>query len=374
MSFLDEFGKCDHPRVLDQILGKKERDVEAALHAERPSIEDFQALISPAAEKYLEPLAERSHRITRQRFGNNIQMYVPMYISNECNNGCVYCGFSCSNAVTRKTLTPEEIDKEAMALHRQEFRHVLVLTGEAPNAVRNEDLAAAIRRIRPLFSSISIEVYPMDADGYRMMVEAGVDGLTIYQETYDPVLYEKVHPFGKKRDFEWRLGTPERGGEAGLRRIGIGALLGLGNFYVETFFTGLHGLYLAHKFWRTQVSVSFPRIRPAEGGFDPLYEVSDRQMVQGICAMRLLLPDCGLTLSTRESARFRDNLIPLGITQMSAGSSTAPGGYSHQDEGTGQFNIDDDRSPEEISRVIRAKGYEAVWKDWDAAFLKENAS
>jgi 2-iminoacetate synthase len=374
MSFLDEFKKHDQQKILERILNKKAQDVEDALRAERPGIEDFQALISPAAEEYLEPLAERSHQITRQRFGNNIQMYVPMYISNECTNGCSYCGFNFTNSVTRKTLTLEEIDKEALALHRQEFRHVLVLTGEAPNAVRNEDLVAAIRRIRPLFSSISIEVYPMDVDGYRKMVEAGVDGLTIYQETYDPVLYEKVHPFGKKRDFLWRLGTPERGGEAGLRRIGIGALLGLGNFYTETFFTGLHGLFLTHRFWRTQVSVSFPRIRPAEGGFDPLYAVSDRQMVQAICAMRLLLPDCGLTISTRESARFRDNLIPLGITQMSAGSSTAPGGYSHLDEGTGQFSIDDDRSPEEISRVIRAKGYEAVWKDWDAAFLKENAS
>lgn len=374
MSFLDEFKKHDHKEVLDRIMGKTARDVERALQAERPGIEDFEALISPAAEAFLERMAERSHRTTLQRFGNNIQMYVPLYISNECTNGCVYCGFNAENPVHRKTLSLDEIEQEALALHRQEFRHVLVLTGEAPNAVRNEDLAAAIRRIRPLFSSISIEVYPMDVDGYRSMVEAGVDGLTIYQETYDPELYGKLHLFGRKRDFLWRLGTPERGGEAGLRRIGIGALLGLGNFYVETFFTGLHALYLAHRFWRTQVSVSFPRIRPAEGGFAPLYEVSDRQMVQGICAMRLLLPDCGLTLSTRESARFRDNLIPLGITQMSAGSSTAPGGYSRKDDATGQFNIDDDRSPEEISRVIRAKGYEAVWKDWDAAFLQADVS
>ena len=374
MSFLDEFKKHDPKEVLDRIMSRTAQDVERALQAERPGIEDFEALISPAAEDYLEPMAERSHRITLQRFGNNIQMYVPLYISNECTNGCVYCGFNANNPVTRKTLTLEEVEQEAMALHRQEFRHVLVLTGEAPNAVRNEELAAAIRKIRPLFSSISIEVYPMDVAGYREMVEAGVDGLTIYQETYDPDLYKELHLFGKKRDFEWRLGTPERGGEAGIRRIGIGALLGLGNFYLETFFTGLHALFLAHRYWRSQVSVSFPRIRPAEGGFAPRYTVTDRQMVQGICAMRLLLPDCGLTLSTRESARFRDNLIPLGVTQMSAGSSTAPGGYSHKDEGTGQFNIDDDRSPEEMSRVIRAKGYEAVWKDWDAAFLVENVS
>jgi 2-iminoacetate synthase len=238
MSFLEEFKKYDHKEVLDRIMGKTARDVERALQEERPGIEDFAALISPAAEGYLEQMAERSHRTTLQRFGNNIQMYVPLYISNECTNGCVYCGFNASNPVTRKTLSLDEIEQEALALHRQEFRHVLVLTGEAPNAVRNEDLAAAIRRIRPLFSSISIEVYPMDVAGYRSMVEAGVDGLTIYQETYDPELYAKLHLFGKKRDFLWRLGTPERGGEAGLRWIGIGALLGLGHFYVETFFTG----------------------------------------------------------------------------------------------------------------------------------------
>ncbi|MBN1140516.1 MAG: 2-iminoacetate synthase ThiH [Deltaproteobacteria bacterium] len=375
MSFLNEIKKYPPQELLEQILNKKPADVEAALHAERPSIDDFQALISPAAEKYLEPMAARAHQITLRRFGNNIQMYVPIYISNECTNGCVYCGFNCSNDhVHRKTLSLEEIEQEALTLHRNEFRHVLVLTGEDPKAIGNDGLVAAIRRIRPLFSSISLEVYPMDVDGYRQMVAAGVDGLTIYQETYDPVLYEKLHPYGMKRDYRWRLETPERGGEAGLRRIGIGALLGLGNFYTETFFTGLHALYLAHRFWRTQVSVSFPRIRPAEGGFKPLYTVTDPQMVQGICAMRLLLPDAGLTLSTRESARFRDNLFPLGITQMSAGSCTAPGGYSHQDEGTGQFNIDDDRSPEEIGRVIRAKGYEAVWKDWDAAFLEQKAS
>ncbi|MCL1926444.1 MAG: 2-iminoacetate synthase ThiH [Syntrophorhabdaceae bacterium] len=374
MTFLDEFKKYDHKEVLDRIMGKTAQDVERALQAERPSIEDFAALISPAAENFLEPMAERSHRNTLQRFGNNIQMYVPLYISNVCANGCVYCGFNVDNPVNRKTLSLDEIEQEAVELNRHEFRHVLVLTGEAPGVIGNDYIAAAIRKIRPLFSSISIEVYPMDVAGYRSMVEAGVDGLTIYQETYNTDLYKELHLVGKKRDFEWRLGTPERGCEAGIRRVGIGALLGLGNFYVETFFTGLHALYLAHKYWRTQVSVSFPRIRPAEGGFAPLYEVTDKQMVQGICAIRLLLPDCGLTLSTRESSRFRDNLIPLGITQMSAGSSTAPGGYAQKDDGTGQFNIDDDRSPEEISRVVRAKGYEAVWKDWDAAFLRENVS
>ncbi len=236
----------------------------------------------------------------------------------------------------------------------------------------NEYLASAARRISPMFSSISIEVYPMETAGYQHMVEAGVDGLTIYQETYDRHLYAEMHPFGQKSDYAFRLLTPERGGAAGLRRIGIGALLGLGQFRSEAFFTGLHGLYLARHYWRTQLSVSFPRIRPADGGFQPLNPVSDRDFVQLICALRLLLPDAGLVLSTRESAELRDNLIPLGITQMSAGSCTAPGGYAGDDHSTQQFAIDDERSPEEVSKLIRAKGYEAVWKDWDSAFLDKS--
>jgi 2-iminoacetate synthase len=370
MTFFDEINQYDREEILEQIMAKTPADVESALHTDRLGLDDYQALISPAGEAYLEPMAVRAHEITKQRFGNNILMYVPIYLSNECTNGCVYCGFNACNKINRKTLRMEEIEEDARALNQNGFRHVLLLTGEAPTRVGNDYLVEAVQRIKHLFGSISIEVYPMGTDGYKQMVEAGVDGLTIYQETYDPVLYEKLHPFGRKRDYRWRLETPERAGEAGLRKIGIGALLGLGNFYSETFFTGLHALFLARRYWRTQVTVSFPRIRPADGGFAPLYQVSDKQMVQGICAIRLLIPDAGLVLSTRESARFRDNLIPLGITQMSAGSCTAPGGYAHEDKSTGQFSIDDDRSPAEISRMIRAKGYEAVWKDWDPAFLE----
>ncbi len=227
----------------------------------------------------------------------------------------------------------------------------------------------ASQRIRHLFSSISIEVYPMETEGYRQMVAAGVDGLTIYQETYDRELYAQMHPFGKKSDYDFRLLTPERGGQAGLRRIGLGFLLGLGKFRREAFFLGLHALHMTRHFWRSQVSVSFPRIRPADGGFQPLNPVSDRHFVQLICAMRLLLPDAGLVLSTRESAALRDNLLPLGITQMSAGSCTAPGGYAEKAGSTQQFAIDDDRTPAAVAALIRSKGYEAVWKDWDRSFL-----
>ncbi|PLX84184.1 MAG: 2-iminoacetate synthase ThiH [Desulfuromonas sp.] len=373
MNFLDIIYQYDPRQVQAQIEAKTAADVERALAAERPRPDDLMALLSPAAEGYLETMAAKAHKVTRQRFGNNILLYAPLYISNECNNGCRYCGFSATNKVPRRTLSLDEIEREAAVLHDQGFRHILLVTGELPKAVDNDYLAAAARRIRHLFSSISIEVYPMEEAGYRQMVEAGVDGLTIYQETFDRVLYEQMHPFGKKRDYDFRLGTPERGGAAGLRRIGLGFLLGLGPHRSEAFFLGLHALHLSRHHWRTQVSVSFPRIRPADGGFQPLNPVSDRHFVQMICALRLLLPDAGLVLSTRESAELRDNLIPLGITQMSAGSCTAPGGYAEDDHSTQQFAIDDDRSPDEVCRLIRAKGYEAVWKDWDSAFLDREA-
>jgi 2-iminoacetate synthase len=369
MSFLGEIGKYDYDDVLTRIEGKTAADVERALAAERLRPEDLMAFLSPAAAGYLEAMAQRAHRSTVQRFGRTILLYAPLYISNECSNGCRYCGFNAHNKVPRRTLTLDEVESEALFLHRQGFRHLLLVTGELPRAVDNDALAAAVRRIRHLFSSVSIEVYPMEEAGYRQMIDAGVDGLTIYQETYDRHLYAEMHPFGRKRDFDWRLLTPERGGAAGLRRIGIGALLGLGQFRAEAFFVGLHALHLSRHFWRSLVSVSFPRIRPADGGFAPLHPVADPDFVQLICALRLLLPDAGLVMSTRESARLRDHLLPLGITQMSAGSCTAPGGYGGGEESTRQFAIDDDRSAEEVCQLIRAKGYEAVWKDWDGAFV-----
>lgn len=373
MSFLDQLTAYEPDAVLSTIESKTVTDVERALHSERLRIDDFMALLSPAAEPFIERMAGKSHKLTLQRFGNNILLYAPLYLSNLCTNGCLYCGFNATNKVPRQTLSFDEVEREARVLHDRGFRHILLVTGEAPNAVDNGYIAAAAARIRHLFSSISIEVYPMEEDGYRQMVDAGVDGLTVYQETYDQRLYAEMHPFGRKRDFAFRLLSPERGGAAGLRRIGIGALLGLGHFRVEGFFTGLHALYLSRHYWRTHLSVSFPRMRPAEGDFSPLNPVPDRQFVQLICALRLLLPDAGLVMSTRESATLRDNLLPLGITQMSAGSCTSPGGYAGVEESTRQFNIDDDRSAEEVEKMIRCKGYEAVWKDWDRAFLDKAA-
>ena len=373
MSFFDEMKRYPAEQVRDQMATATARQVEQALVAERLTLRDFATLLSPAAQAYLEPMAQKAHRITQQRFGNIIQLYTPMYLSNECNNGCCYCGFNAANKIPRTTLTLDEIEQEARIIHDYGFRAILLLTGEHKKLEDNRYLAAAVERIKPLFSSISIEVYPMEIAGYWQMIKAGVDGLTLYQETYDPTLYEQLHPYGKKRDYNNRLDAPDRAGQAGLRRIGVGALLGLGRFETEAFYTGLHAHYLSRRYWRSHVSVSFPRIRPADGGFAPINPVSDKQLVQMVCAMRLLIPDAGLFLSTRESASLRDSFMPLGITHMSAGSCTAPGGHANRGENTEQFVIDDDRTPEVISEVIRSKGFEAVWKDWDSAFLNTKA-
>ncbi len=371
MSFYDVIQTYDPLQVVAQIEAKTATDVQRALAAEQLSNDDYMALLSPAAENFLEAMAQKAHAITLKRFGRTVLLYAPIYLSNECHNGCLYCGFSVHNKVPRRTLNLDEIEQDARILHDQGFRHVLLLTGEAPGLIGNDFIAAAAKRVRPLFSSIGIEVYPMETAGYKEMIDAGVDALTVYQETYDPELYAQLHPSGRKRNYRFRLETPERAGAAGLRRIGIGFLLGLGDFRSEAFFAGLHGRYLAHHYWRTLLSVSFPRLRPAEGGFQPLNSVSDRKFVQLLCAMRLLLHDAGLVLSTRENAELRDNLLPLGITQMSAGSSTAPGGYAEKNSATEQFAIDDDRTPAEIATLLQARGYDPVWKDWDGAFLQK---
>jgi 2-iminoacetate synthase len=370
MSFLDEIAKYDPAQIREEIASQTAADVERALAATPLRLDGFLALLSPAAAPYLETMAQRAHQLTVQRFGRTIQMYAPLYLSNECSNGCLYCGFNVHNQMPRKTLSLDEIAAEAQVLHDRGFRHLLLVTGEAPQIAGLDYLEAAIERIRPLFSSLSIEIYPLDQAGYARLIAAGVDGLTLYQETYERPLYAQMHPSGRKRDYDWRLLGPERAAAAGIRRVGVGTLLGLGDFRVEGFFTALHALYLARHFWRTHLSVSFPRMRPADGGFQPLAPVSDRDFVQILCALRLLIPDAGLVLSTRESAILRDHLLPLGITQMSAGSCTAPGGYASEDDSGQQFVIDDDRNVDEVAAMIRSQGYEPVWKDWDVAFVR----
>ena len=370
MSFLAQLEQFSQARLHEQILSATPEQIERALQRPRLRPEDFACLLSPEiSDEQLERLAVKAHKLTRQRFGRIILLYAPLYLSNECANGCKYCGFNAENDLPRRTLSLSEIADEAQILRDLGFRHMLLLTGEAPKVAGIDYLENAVKVVKPLCGSVSIEVFPMNRAGYSRMVKAGVDGLTLYQETYDPDLYRELHPYGPKSNYNFRLQAPAAAGAAGFRRIGVGALLGLGDCLTDVFYAGLHALYLARKFWRTQITISFPRICPTEGGFAPRSLVSDRQLTQFICACRLLIPDAGLILSTRESEELRNHLLPLGITQMSAGSCTAPGGYSdHSDEGE-QFAISDHRSPAEIAKLISASGYEAVWKDWDNAFL-----
>jgi 2-iminoacetate synthase len=372
MSFQQQLEQYPQAEIHKNIATTTPAQIDQALKHQRLSIADFSCLLSPnITDAQLEQMAERAHRITRQRFGRTILLYAPLYLSNECFNGCKYCGFSADNHLSRKTLTLEEIEREAQYLRNQGFRHMLLLTGEAPKVAGIDYLENAVKIIKKYCGSVSIEVFPMDTEGYQRMVAAGVDGLTVYQETYDPALYRQLHPYGPKSNYAYRLAAPERAGTAGLRRIGIGSLLGLGDSLSDVFYSGLHALYLARKFWRSHVTLSFPRLCPAEGGFQPNSIVDDRQLTQFICALRLLIPDAGLILSTREKAALRNNLLPLGITQMSAGSCTAPGGYGEDNQDAEQFTISDERSPKEVESYLKSKGYEAVWKDWDGAFLNK---
>jgi 2-iminoacetate synthase len=370
MSFYDEIKRTDWAEIDSAIEGRTTGDVESALAAKTLNMDHIISLLSPAAKPYIEEMAQRAHLLTQQRFGNTVSLFAPLYVSNFCTNSCAYCGFNVRNKVDRLTLTPEQVMKEGKFIHNLGFRHLLLVSGEAPKVVPVEYFIDIADKLRPYFSSIAVEIYPMGTDEYRTLADHGIDGLTVFQETYNEELYQEVHLGGKKRDFRWRLETPDRGGEAGFRRIGLGALLGLGNWRVEAFYMGLHARYLMKNYWKSQVSISFPRLRPAAGAFQPRYDVSDLDFVQLLTALRLFLPDVGFTLSTRETADLRDHLIPLGITSMSAGSKTDPGGYTLGTEAEGQFEIADQRSPEIVAEVIRQKGYEPVWKDWDCAFLR----
>jgi 2-iminoacetate synthase len=369
MEFYDELKKYPWDEIQSHVERRTASDVERALKAQSMEFEDFLSLLSPAAGPFLEAMAQRAHRVTEQRFGRVINLFAPLYFSNVCTNSCVYCGFNVGNPVTRLTLTPEEAAAEARHLHELGFRHVLLVSGEAPQILTLDYLRAILEKLRPWFASISIEIFPLDSAAYCELIDNGVDGLTVFQETYNEQRYRDFHRGGKKRDFLWRLGTSERGGRAGFRRLGIGALLGLCDWRVEGFFLGLHARYLLRTFWQSHLSISFPRLRPAAGAYEPPAPVSDLHFVQLLTALRLFLPDAGLVLSTRESPHFRDHLIPLGVTSMSAGSRTEPGGYAHGSEAEAQFEVADERSPDEVAKVIRDKGYEPVWKDWDPAFL-----
>jgi len=364
-SFAEVFERHSWREASESIYSKNAADVERALAAAKPTLEDFKALISPAAAPYLEQMGQLSRRLTLKRFGKVIQMYVPMYLSNECNNICTYCGFSLDNKVRRKTLSAMEIMQEVAAIKKLGYDHVLLVTGEANQTVHTEYFKKVLELIKPHFAHISMEVQPLDLDEYQELAAHGLNTVLVYQETYHQEDYKKHHPKGKKSNFNYRLETPDRLGQAGIHKIGLGVLIGLEDWRTDSFFTALHLSYLEKKYWQSKYSISFPRLRPFSGGLEPKVAMTDRELVQLICAYRIFNEEVELSISTRESEVFRNHVLKLGITSMSAGSKTNPGGYAVEPESLEQFEISDERSPQEIARMIKEQGYEPVWKDWD---------
>ena len=395
MSFVEAFERLDTKGLIAASTAASATAVERSAHVARPHLGDFANLISPAGAQQLERLGQRAAELTRQRFGKVIRLFAPLYLSNECINNCRYCGFSRDNAIVRVTLSVEDVLREARALKEQGFRNLLLVAGEHPRFVSADYLRQCVEALREEVPGISLEVGPMDTDSYRSLAEAGADGLVVYQETYDRAVYAEMHTAGPKRDFDWRLETPERAYAGGFRRLGIGALYGMSDWRHEAISLAAHADYLLRHCWKAQLTVSLPRLRPCAGEFNPTQPISDRELLQLVCALRIFLPDAGIVLSTREPARLRNGLIPLGVTLMSAGSHTEPGGYTGAGRehlhftkrgrivpltenasewspaagATGQFEIADERSPQEVAGVIARLGFEPVWKDWDAAIV-----
>ncbi|RXG29299.1 2-iminoacetate synthase ThiH [Leeuwenhoekiella marinoflava] len=364
-NFKTHLNSYNWEEVLDSIFSKTKREVQHALNSPKPTLEDFKALISPAAKPYLEQMAAKSKAITKKRFGNTMQMFAPMYLSNECQNICTYCGFSLTNKIPRRTLTDAEILKEAQFLKDKGFQHILLVTGEANKTVGVDYFINAIRLLKPHFANISIEVQPLDQNEYELLIKEGLYAVLVYQETYHEATYKTHHPKGKKSNFDYRLETPDRLGKAGIHKIGIGALFGLEDWRVDSFFTALHLKYLQKAYWKTKYSISFPRLRPFSGGLEPKVAMEDADLLQLICAYRMLDEDVELSISTREEENFRNHIVHLGITSMSAESKTNPGGYVVEPQSLEQFEISDERSTETIARMLQESNLEPIWKDWD---------
>ncbi len=366
--------------------------LDALPQRKSPLMERFAGLLEAKAPAQIEAMARESQQITRRNFGKTMRLFAPLYVSNECVNNCSYCGFSRdNNAILRVTLTIDQVVREAQHLLALGFRNILLVAGEHPKFVSNGYLEECIRALREVVPTIGIEVGPMEAPEYERMVKAGAEGLVVYQETYDRGLYKDMHTAGPKKDFDWRLACPERGYEGGFRRIGIGALFGLSDWRLEALRLAAHLEHLYKHCWKSTFTVAFPRLRPAAGGFSPMTDFPDWALVQTICAFRIIFPEVGIILSTREPAPLRDALAPLGVTMMSAGSHTEPGGYTgagsddlhltvkgrrvevetkaDANRAEGQFGIADERSPQSVADMLRQRGLDPVWKDWDPSIL-----
>lgn len=376
-TFFEIATQFDWNEIEEQINVATNADVELALARATSratlSIFDFMALISPAAIGYLEKMAGLSQQITQRRFGKTMQLYIPLYLSNYCTNDCSYCGFRVSNKIHRLVLTAPEILAEAAAIKNLGvgYEHLLLVTGENPHKAGVGYIANAIKLLKPQFTSISAEIQPLNTEEYTTLKDRGLNAVYVYQETYNRKTYPNYHSekYGNKHDYRYRLETPERLGEAGINKVGLGVLLGLENWRTEAFFLAQHLRYLEKKYWKTKYSLSFPRMRPQYGGYQPKHPVSEKELAQMIFAFRLFDENVEMSLSTRESKEFRDNIMTLGITSMSAGSRTEPGGYFTHPRELEQFEINDDRTPAELIEAIHSKGYTEIWKDWDY-FLK----
>jgi 2-iminoacetate synthase len=393
MSFVAELNRLPLADLTTLSETATAADVEQSLSRRRRTVRDFAVLTSPVAGQgaYLEEMARQSHELTLKHFGRAIRFFAPLYLSNECINVCRYCGFSRDNPILRVTLSPEQVLAEARYLKEEGFRHLLLVAGEHPHFVSGSYLRDCVTRLREDWPSISLEVGPMETADYAPLVAAGTEGLVIYQETYNRAVYDEIHVSGPKKEFDWRLETPERAYAAGFKRIGVAALLGLAPWRQEAISLASHVGYLLRHCWKSQITVSIPRLRPAAGQFVPQVWVKDRELLQLVCALRLVFPELGIVLSTREPAGLRDGFVPLGVTMMSAGSHTEPGGYTGQgkdklhltqrgrmlkpsgsgissegEHATEQFEIADARSVQEVAGVLAKMGYEPVWKDWEA--------
>lgn len=342
-------------------------DVERSLMSENPGAEEMIALLSPAAIDYLEPLAQRAQLLTRRRFGNTINFYLPLYLSNLCANDCTYCGFSMSNRIRRKTLDKQEILSECRAIRVKGVDNVLLVTGEHKSKVGIDYFRRCVPLVRHVFNSLIMEVQPLSQAEYSDLKRLGLDGVLVYQETYNPTIYRRHHLRGQKQDFVWRLETPDRLARAGIDKIGLGALIGLSdNWRIDCYMLAQHLLYMRYTYWQSRYSLSFPRLRPCTGGIIPASLIDEAQLLQVMCAFRLLAPEVEISLSTRESAHFRDHAVPIVVNSVSAGSKTHPGGYAGEQRELEQFLPYDNRSLQEVMQVLIRAGLQPVWKDWDS--------
>lgn len=367
--FSEELEKISWDDTTRCINEKTAHDVEVALSKEMLNVDDFMALISPAAIPYLEQMAQKSQYYTQERFGKVISMYIPLYLSNACTNHCVYCGFQFKNNIKRTTLNEDQIKAECEAIRKLgPFENLLIVTGEYPSLAGVDYLEKALQIARPYFNNLSIEVMPLKEKDYYRLTKSGLNGVVCFQETYHKDRYKVYHPQGMKSNFEWRLNGYDRMGAAGVHKIGMGVLIGLEDWRTDITMMAYHLRYLQKHYWKTRYSVNFPRMRPAEGHFQPNVVMSDKELAQATFAFRIFDHDVDISYSTREAPTFRENMLKLGVTSMSAGSKTEPGGYVSTPEALEQFAVSDERSPKDVADDIRRHGYEVVWKDWDKIF------